>query len=81
MKDGVAAFHGLGQRGQVEIVATDEFEIGILFRQREELRLAGGEVVPADDFAARGRSRSTRLLPMKPAAPVKKTLSINRQDM
>lgn len=73
MEHEVRAPHGGGEGGEVEVVAADEFEFRMLNRAVEEADLAGGEVVPAGDLMPSSRSRSTRVEPMKPAAPVMKT--------
>ena len=54
-------------------VAAHEPEPGIRQRRLDELLLAGREVVVADDVVPITSRRSTRLLPMNPAAPVTKT--------
>ena len=52
VKDELAARHGGGQGGQVEVVAPHEAVVRVFERALDEGRLAGGEVVPADDLVA-----------------------------
>ena len=54
MKNGVATGHRFGQRGQIQIVAFDEFEIFIFQRAIEKFSLAGRKIIPADDGFAVG---------------------------
>ena len=72
----IAPGHRLRQRREVKVIAANEFEIRMIPRGRQKFILAGGKIVPADDAFAAGSRRSTRLLPMKPAAPVTNTLSM-----
>jgi hypothetical protein len=77
MKHEVAARHGGGQRGQVEVVAAHEREAGIFPRAGEEAFLAGGEIIPADDGDAVRQQAVDEVEPMKPAAPVMKVFCMN----
>ena len=52
MEHEIAAGHRLRQRGQIEIVAFDEFEAGVLERAFDERALASREIIPADDAPA-----------------------------
>jgi len=52
VEDEVDAFHRGGERGQVEVVAADQFEFRILQGAVEETDLPGGEIVPAGDLDA-----------------------------
>ena len=45
MKDKIAAGHGLGQRGEIEIIAANEREIRVLAGGHQELFLAGGKII------------------------------------
>jgi hypothetical protein len=49
MKNGVTASHRLGERGQIQIVAFDQFEFWIFERVVQKFFLVGGKIVPADD--------------------------------
>jgi hypothetical protein len=52
MEDEVGAFHGGGERRQVEIIAADEAKLRMLFGAVEKAFLAGGEIIPAGDGGA-----------------------------
>lgn len=49
MENSVTARHCLRERGQVEIVTLNQFEVRILQRAVKEAALAGGKVIPAHD--------------------------------
>jgi hypothetical protein len=55
MKNGVAADHGFGERGEIEVIAFDELELWVFEGAFEEFSLAGGEIVETDDGFAIGK--------------------------
>ena len=55
MKDKIASRHRADQRGQIQAIAFDQFELGICQRRLEKFALAGGKIVPADHLPAAGQ--------------------------
>ena len=49
VKHKIATLHRGGERGEVEVVAADEFKAGIFLRTLEEFFLAGRKIIPAGD--------------------------------
>ena len=49
VKNCVASGHRAGERGQIEIIALDEFEVFIFQRAVQKFPLAGGKIIPAGD--------------------------------
>ena len=77
MEHGVTAGHRPGQRGQIQVVALDEFEVRAASARLREIVSGRWRNCPSRrPFCRRAARRSTRLLPMKPAAPVTKTFSM-----
>ena len=52
MENEIAAGHRAFERGEIEVVALDEFEARIFQRFDDERPLAGREIIPADDGLA-----------------------------
>ena len=54
VEHGVGAGHGAGEGGEIQIIALDEFEVGVLQCAVQKTYLAGRKVIPADDGFAVG---------------------------
>src|SRR5436190_12118894 len=50
VNDGVAAVHGGGQRREIEIIAANQLEPGILARSFQNRFMARRELIPADNL-------------------------------
>src|SRR5262249_16724417 len=55
MEDGIASGHGRRQRGQIEVIAPEKFEVWMPGRVLQEFILAGGEVIPTHDGLAQAQ--------------------------
>jgi hypothetical protein len=54
VEDKIATGHRFGERGQIQVVTLDEFEIFIFQRGVQKFPLAGGKIIPADHGFAVG---------------------------
>jgi len=72
VEDRITALHRGGERVEVEIIAANELEVRVLARAFHESFLAGERLSQPATRLPAARSRSARLLPIKPAAPVMK---------
>jgi hypothetical protein len=70
VKHNVGAHHRIHQRGRIKDVPLDKGEVRLTPRLGEELRNSGRHVVVATTRKPIASKRSTRVLPMNPAAPM-----------